>query len=85
VFKIRKLARAEAGQGMTEYIIVVALIAVAAIGVITVFSQNLRALFAASSNELAGSQQTSAQSAGGVQQTKSNKKNMGSFGSSSGT
>lgn len=41
------------GQGMTEYIIIVALIAIAAIGVITLFGDNIKALFGMST-ELAG-------------------------------
>ena len=48
------LLRSEQGQGMTEYIIIVALIAIAAIAVITYFGQNLRALFSASANALGG-------------------------------
>ena len=78
--KMQKLVRSEKGQGMTEYIIIVALIAIAAIAVITVFSQNLRALFAASSNELAGSEQTSGTSAGGFGSQTSGKKHMSNFG-----
>jgi Flp pilus assembly pilin Flp len=39
---------------MTEYVIVVALIAVAAIGVVTVFGDNVRNLFATSAEALAG-------------------------------
>lgn len=42
------------GQGMTEYIIIVALIAIAAIGVITLFGNNLRKLFGQSADALAG-------------------------------
>jgi len=52
---IRKTKRGR-GQGMTEYIIIVALIAVAAIGVVTVFGDNIRKLFGASAQALAGSQ-----------------------------
>ncbi len=48
-----KLARRR-GQGMTEYIIIVALIAIAAIGIITIFGENIRALFAVSADALAG-------------------------------
>lgn len=44
----------EEGQGMTEYVIVVALIAIAAIGVITVFGDNVRNVFATSADALAG-------------------------------
>jgi Flp pilus assembly pilin Flp len=49
--QIRKQRR---GQGMTEYIIIVALIAIAAIGVITLFGNNIRRLFGASADALAG-------------------------------
>ena len=42
------------GQGMTEYIIIVALIAIAAIGVVTLFGNNIRKLFGQSADALAG-------------------------------
>jgi pilus assembly protein Flp/PilA len=44
----------ERGQGMTEYIIIVALVAIGAIAVVTIFGDNIRALFGASANALAG-------------------------------
>jgi Flp pilus assembly pilin Flp len=49
--KSRKFRR---GQGMTEYIIIVALIAIAAIGVVTMFGNNIRALFGMSTDALSG-------------------------------
>lgn len=42
------------GQGMTEYIIIVALIAIAAIGAFTFFGSTARSQVAAMSQELAG-------------------------------
>ncbi len=51
---LKRLRREDSGQGMTEYIIIVALIAIAAIGVVTIFGNNIRRLFAASTNALAG-------------------------------
>jgi Flp pilus assembly pilin Flp len=55
---IKKLAiqsvRRQRGQGMTEYIIIVALIAIAAIGVFTYFGTTMRAQAAGMANELAG-------------------------------
>ena len=42
------------GQGNTEYIIIVALVAIATIGVITVFGDNVRSLFGESADALAG-------------------------------
>jgi Flp pilus assembly pilin Flp len=79
--RMNALIRNEEGQGMTEYIIIVALIAIAAIGVISVFGQNLRALFATSANVLAGDQNAkigSAGSAGKGQTTK--RRNFNDFG-----
>lgn len=49
-----KAGRKERGQGMVEYAIIVALIAVAAIGVVTIFGDNIRALFGASAQAIAG-------------------------------
>ncbi len=56
ITKLRKSIRDESGQGMTEYIIIVALIAIAAIGVISLFGDNIRALFGASADALAGNE-----------------------------
>jgi len=51
---MRKLLRDEKGQGLTEYIVIVALVAVAAIGVVTLFGDNVRKIFGASVDALAG-------------------------------
>ncbi len=53
--------RGRRGQGMTEYIIIVALIAIAAIGVVSLFGDNIRALFATSANALAGEEAATAE------------------------
>lgn len=58
--------RRQRGQGMTEYIIIVALIAIGTIAMVTVFGDNLRALFGASSNALVG-QETGVEEMGGKQ------------------
>ncbi len=50
---IKKFVR-QSGQGMTEYIIIVALIAVAAIGVMMFFGGTIRGQVGAMSQELAG-------------------------------
>ena len=52
--------RGRKGQGLTEYIIIVALIAIAAIGVVSLFGDNIRALFATSANALAGNENAEA-------------------------
>src|SRR5690606_4391351 len=46
--------KAQRGQGMTEYIIVVALVAISAIAVFQLFGQTLRSQTAAIARELAG-------------------------------
>ena len=51
---MRKMMKNQKGQGMTEYIIIVALIAIAAIGVVTLFGDNIRRMFGASVDALAG-------------------------------
>ena len=48
------IARSQRGQGMTEYIVIVALIAVAAIGIYTLFGQTLRNQTAGLAMELSG-------------------------------
>lgn len=52
--KTARNTRRNRGQGMTEYIIIVALIAIAAIGVITLFGDNIRRLFGMSADALGG-------------------------------
>lgn len=47
-------ARSQRGQGMTEYIIIVALIAIAAIGVYTAFGKTVRGQMGLMTSELAG-------------------------------
>jgi Flp pilus assembly pilin Flp len=42
------------GQGMVEYIIIVALIAIACIAVVTLYGNNIRSLFGVSADALAG-------------------------------
>lgn len=51
----RKLLANEKGQGMTEYLIITALIAVAAIAVFALFGQTIRNQVAGLSDEVAGS------------------------------
>ena len=58
------------GQGMTEYIIIVALIAIAAIGVVTTFGNDIRHIFDASTDSLSGN--TSAKNASQKYGTKTN-------------
>jgi pilus assembly protein Flp/PilA len=74
-----KSRRRSRGQGMTEYIIIVALIAIAAIGVITLFGDNIRKLFGISAQALSGN--TSIQNNGEKQRkTAVEEKTMENFG-----
>ncbi len=49
-----KSSRKQSGQGMTEYIIIVALVAIAAIGVYAYFGQTVRGQMASITSQLAG-------------------------------
>ena len=51
---MHKQGKKQCGQGMTEYVIIVALVAVAAIAVYQSFGQVIRAQTAAMAKELAG-------------------------------
>jgi Tfp pilus assembly protein FimT len=55
-------SRRPRGQGMTEYIIVVALVAIAAIGVYTAFGKTLRGQMAVTAQSLAGKSASQARS-----------------------
>ncbi len=72
---LRKL-KSQSGQGMSEYLIIVALIAIAAIGVVTVFGRDIRELFSGTTNSLAGGQGASNAQTAKV----NNKKNIKTFG-----
>ncbi|MBS0307492.1 MAG: pilus assembly protein [Proteobacteria bacterium] len=58
-----KFSFRQAGQGMTEYIIIVALIAVAAIGVYSMFGQTIRGQVAGLAGEVAGTGATAGKAA----------------------
>jgi len=81
--------RRQLGQGMTEYIIVVALVAIAAIAVYQLFGQVIRSQTAAMAKELAGEDgseqsqaaQTAAESAAAQTASKTLKSFTGNAGS----
>jgi Flp pilus assembly pilin Flp len=64
--RIRELLRREDGQGMTEYIVILAFVAVAAIGVTSMFGDNVRKIYATAVDSLAGkaTKDTGAKTAG---------------------
>ncbi|WP_041523883.1 hypothetical protein [Gilvimarinus agarilyticus] len=57
---MRNMSKRIKGQGMTEYIIIVALIAIAAIGAFTLFGKTARNQVAAMASELGGESATDA-------------------------
>jgi Flp pilus assembly pilin Flp len=76
--KKQMLTKKARGQGMTEYIIIVALIAIAAIGVVTLFGDNIKALFGGSADALSGN--TSVSNRGTQSSSKLEKKGLTNFG-----
>ncbi len=74
-----KKFRRQRGQGMTEYIIIVALIAIAAIGVVTVFGQDIRQLFNATTSSLSGQEQVTSTARNANRQANQHK-NLKTFG-----
>jgi pilus assembly protein Flp/PilA len=72
----RKVLRSQKGQGMSEYLIIVALIAIAAIGVVTVFGRDIRELFSGTTDSLAGNQANNT----AVKARVKGKKDLKSFG-----
>jgi pilus assembly protein Flp/PilA len=77
---LRKFLKSQSGQGMTEYLIIVALIAIAAIGVVTVFGNDIRELFSASTGALTGQATTANTQKAGVKN-----KTLKNFGTYSAT
>jgi len=79
----RRWPRSQRGQGMTEYVIIVALVAVAAIAVYQLFGQVLRSQTAAMARELAGedgsSESRAAQSAAGQASSQTASRSLKSF------
>ncbi len=67
----RKVLRSQKGQGMSEYLIIVALIAIAAIGVVTVFGRDIRELFSGTTDSLAGNQSSNTAVKANVKKNKS--------------
>lgn len=72
--------RKDQGQGMTEYIIIVALIAIAAIGVVTVFGEDVRSLFGATTQALTGNVNVQNNAKNANTATYTGKKSLQTFG-----
>jgi pilus assembly protein Flp/PilA len=80
---VRRLVRLESGQGLSEYLIIVALVAIAAIGVVTVFGRDIRELFAGTTDSLAGNQASNTAKKATVKANK-NLKTFGKYNATSG-
>lgn len=78
-----KMLKSQSGQGMSEYLIIVALIAIAAIGVVTVFGRDIRELFSGTTDSLAGNQSTNTAVKANVKSNK-NLKNFGTYKAATG-
>lgn len=82
-FIVRR-ASTQRGQGMSEYIIITALIAIAAIGVFTLFGGTIQSQTASMAQEMAGesgveAQQQAADFAQEAQDEASEKKDLGNY------
>ncbi len=51
---MKRLAKKQRGQGMTEYIIIVAVVAVLSIGIVVRFGDQIRNLFNVSADQMGG-------------------------------
>jgi len=80
---VRQLLRSQSGQGLSEYLIIVALVAIAAIGVVTVFGRDILDSFTATTESLAGNQASNTARKATVKSNKS-LKNFGKYNAGSG-
>ena len=70
------------GQGLTEYIIVVALVAIAGIGIVNIFGNQLRNQFNTIVKAMAGSTTATVESLAGKAGTEANQKNLSTYAGS---
>ncbi len=72
----------EKGQGLTEYIIVVALVAIAAIGIVNIFGNQLRNQFSTIVTAMSGSSQKKVESLAAQAKQETNKKGLSDYAAS---
>ncbi len=70
------------GQGLTEYIIIVALVAIAAIGVVNIFGNQLRNQFSTIVTAMSGSSQKKVESLAEAAKQETNKKGLSDYAAS---
>lgn len=78
----KKSLRKRGGQGLTEYIIIVALVAIAAIGIVNIFGNQLRNQFATIVTAMSGSSQQKVKSLAAEAKTEANQKNLSDYAAS---
>lgn len=76
------LGRNRKGQGLTEYIVIVALVAVAGIGIVNIFGNQLRNQFNTIVRAMAGSTTATVESLAGKAGTEANQKNLSTYAGS---
>jgi Flp pilus assembly pilin Flp len=76
------LGKNRMGQGLTEYIIVVALVAIAGIGIVNIFGNQLRNQFNTIVRAMAGSTTATVESLAGKAGTEANQKNLSTYAGS---
>ncbi len=70
------------GQGLTEYIIIVALVAIAGIGIVNIFGNQLRNQFHMIVKAMSGSETGTVQSLAEKAGTEANQKNLSTYAGS---
>jgi pilus assembly protein Flp/PilA len=70
------------GQGLTEYIIITALVAIAGIGIVNIFGNQLRNQFHTIVKAMSGSSDTAVKSLEGKASTETNQKNLSTYAGS---
>ncbi|MBI5577318.1 MAG: hypothetical protein HY896_13280 [Deltaproteobacteria bacterium] len=78
----RRKARNRKGQGLTEYIIIVALVAIAAIGVVNIFGNQLRNQFYTIVKAMSGIEDANVKSLAGNAEKEANQKNLSTYAAS---
>lgn len=78
----KALGKNRKGQGLTEYIIIVALVAVAGIGIVNVFGNQLRNQFNTIVRAMAGSTTATVESLADKAGTEANQKNLSTYAGS---
>ncbi len=78
----KALGRSRKGQGLTEYIIIVALVAIAGIGIVNIFGNQLRNQFHTIIKAMSGSETGNVASLADRAGTEANQKNLSTYAGS---